>query len=178
MFYGVHLTFPFFGFTFIWFISDMQCFKNYLQVSHERLQPNFGSFFLLFCLKNKTFVVTVQKFCTKGSYWIKPSKSLSFLVHFIVLVICATFLLVKLLLSRVLKSANFIVLSFFTIFKYIIIIIFLFLSFESKKLFKNHLSVNRSFMKISCQNNTFSNNFKKFNAFLTIFSNSEDLKVY
>ena len=120
----------------------------------------------------------MQKFCFKGSYWIKPSKSLSFLVHFILFVICVTFLLVKLLLSRVLKSANFIVLLFFTIFKYIIIIIFLFLSFESKKLFKNHLSVNRSFMKISCQNNTFSNNFKKFNAFLTIFSNSEDLKVY
>ena len=120
----------------------------------------------------------MQKFCFKGSYWIKPSKSLSFLVHFILFVICVTFLLVKLLLSRVLKSANFIVLLFFTIFKYIIIIIFLFLSFESKKLFKNHLSVNRSFMKISCQNNTFSNNFKNFNAFLTIFNNSEDLKVY
>ena len=107
---------------------------------------------LVFCLENKTFVVMVQKFCPKGSYWIKPCERLSFLVHFILFAICITFLLVKVLLYTVLKSANFIISYFFcTIFKYRIIITFLFLTFEHEKLFENHLSANRSFMKISYQ---------------------------
>ena len=81
---------------------------------------------LVFCLRNKRFLVTVQKFCPKSSYWIKPCETLSFLVHFILFAICITFLLVKILLSTVLKSTNFIVSLFGNIFKYIIIIIFLF----------------------------------------------------
>ena len=65
---------------------------------------------LVFYLKNKIFVVTVQKFCPKRSYWIKLCESLSSLVHFILFAICVTFLLVKILLSTVLKSVNFIIL--------------------------------------------------------------------
>ena len=38
---------------------------------------------LIFCLKNKTFVVTVQKFCPKGSCLIKPCENSSFLIHFL-----------------------------------------------------------------------------------------------
>ena len=38
---------------------------------------------LVICLKDKTFIVTVQKVCPKGSYWIKPCEILSFLVYFI-----------------------------------------------------------------------------------------------
>ena len=107
---------------------------------------------LVFCLKNKTFVVTVQIFCPKGSYWIKPWEILSLLVHFILFAICITFLSVKILISTVLKSANFTVSLFCTIFKYRMIITFLFLTFEHERLFENPLSVNRPFMKISYQN--------------------------
>ena len=132
---------------------------------------------LVFFLKNKTFVVTMQKCCPKGSYWIKPCESLSFLVHFIFFAICITFLLVKILLSTVLKSVNFIVSLFCTIFTYRIIITFLFLTFEHEKLFESHLSVNRSLMKISYQNNIFNNNFNNFNAFLANFNSFGDFKV-
>ena len=132
---------------------------------------------LVFCLKNKTFVVTVQKFCPKGSYWIKPCERLSFLVHFILFAICATFLLVKILLYTVLKSANIIISLFSTIFKYRIIITFLSLTFEHERVFENHLSVNRSFMKIFYQNNIVNNDFKNFNAFLANSNSFGDFKV-
>ena len=49
----------------------------------------------------------VQIFCPEGSYWTQPCKDLSFLVDFILFAICITILLVKTLLSTVLKSANF-----------------------------------------------------------------------
>ena len=133
---------------------------------------------LVFCLRNERFVVTVQKFGPKGSYWIKPSETLSFLVPFILFVICITFLLVKILLSTLLKSVNFIVSLFGHIFKYRITITFLFLTFEHERIFENYLSVNRSFMKISSLNNPFNNDFKNFNVFLTNFSIFSDFKVF
>ena len=131
---------------------------------------------LVFCLKNKIFVVTVQKFCPKGSYWFKPWESLSFLVHSILFAICITFLSVKILLSTVLKSANFIVSLFCTICKYRMIITFIFLMFEHERLFENPLSLNRPFMKISYQN-IFNNNFSIFNIFLANFNSFGDFKV-
>ena len=133
---------------------------------------------LVFCLRNERFVVTVQKFGPKGSYWIKPSKTLGFLVPFIPFVICIKFLLVKILLSTLLKSVNFIVSLFGHNFKYRITITFLFLTFEHERIFENYLSVNRSFMKISDLNNPFNNDFKNFNVFLTNFSIFSDLKVF
>ena len=133
---------------------------------------------LVFSLRNERFVVTVQKFGPKGSYWIKPSKTLGFLVPFIPFVICIKFLLVKILLSTLLKSVNFIVSLFGHIFKYRITITFLFLTFEHERIFENYLSVNRSFMKISYLNNPFNNDFKNFNVFLTNFSSFSDFKVF
>ena len=120
---------------------------------------------LVFSLRNERFVITVQKFGPKGSYWIKPSETISFLVHFILSVICITFLFVKILLSTVLKSVNFTVSLFGHIFKYRITITFLFLTFEHERIFENYLSVNRSFMKISYLNNPFNNDFNNFNIF-------------
>ena len=79
-------------------------------------------------------------------------------------IICITSLLVKTLFSTVLKSANFMVSLFCTIFKYRMIITFLFLTFEHERLFENQLSVNRSSMKISQRNNIFNNGFNNFNA--------------
>ena len=119
----------------------------------------------------------MQKFSPKGSYWIKHCESLSFLVHFILFIICIIFLLVKILLSTVLKSANFIASLFGTTFEYRIIITFFFLTFKHERLFENYLSVNRSFMKISYQNKIFDNNFNNFNAFLTSFNSFGDFNV-
>ena len=132
---------------------------------------------LIFCLKNKTFVVTVQKVCPKRSYWIKPCESLSFLVHFILFAICITFLLVKIFLSTALKSINFIVSIFCTIFKYRIIITFLFSTFEHERLFESYLSVNRSLIKISYQNHVFNNDFNNFSASLRNFNSFGNFKV-
>ena len=133
---------------------------------------------LVFCLKNERFVVMAQKFCPKGSYWIKLGETLSSLVDFILFAICITFLLVKILLSMVLKSVNFNVSLFGHIFKYRITITFLFLTFEHERIFENYLSGNRSFMKISYLNNPFNNDFKSFNVFLTNFSSFSDFKVF
>ena len=105
-----------------------------------------------FCLRNERFVVTVQKFCPKGSYWIKPSETLSFLVHFILFAICITFLLVKILLSTVLESVNFTVSLFGHIFKYRITITFLFLTFEHERIFQpGKVPIEQIFQKISSQ---------------------------
>ena len=167
------------------FLSDLFSACNVLQITCstpiEDFSLNFKVFipittYLVFCLKNKTFVVTVQKFCPKESYWIKPWESLSFLVHFILFAIGITFFSVKILLSTVLKSANFIVSLFCTIFKYRMIITFLFLTFEHVRLFENTLSVNRPFMKISYQN-IYNNDFNNFNVFLAHFNSFGDFKV-
>ena len=111
--------------------------------------------FSVFCLRNKRSVVTVYKFCPKGSYWIKPCETLSFLVHLILFATWITFLLVKIL---ALKSVN--VSLFGPIFKYRITITFLFLTFEHE----------RSFIKISYQNNPYNNDFNNFHVFLTILA--------
>ena len=89
--------------------------------------------YLVFCVKDKTFVGTTHRFC-KGSYWIKSYESLSFLIHFILFPICITFLLVKILLFMTLKSANFIVSLYCTICKYKMTITFVILTFEHERL--------------------------------------------
>ena len=101
----------------LWFLLDSFLTCNVLKITWSismELSLNFKVFilitiYLVFCLKNKTFVVTAQKFYTKGSYWIKPCTSLSFLVHFILFTSCITSLLVKTLFSTLLKSPNFMV---------------------------------------------------------------------
>ena len=124
---------------------------------------------LVFSLRNERFAVTVQKCGPEGSYWIKPSETISFLVHFILFVICITFLFAKILLSTVLKSVNFTASLFGHIFKYRITITFLFLTLEHERIFESYLSVNRSFMKISSLNNPFNDDFKKLNVFVNKF---------
>ena len=86
-------------------------------------------------------------------------------------------MLVKILLSTVLKSVNFIVSLFCTIFKYRVIITFVFLTFEHEKLFESHLSVNASLVKISCQNIIFKNDLNNFSAFLENFNSFGEFKV-
>ena len=71
----------------------------------------------------------------------KPCESLSFLVNLILFAICITFLLVKILLSTLLKSVSLILSLFGTIFKCRIIITFLFLMFENEILFIQKLFI-------------------------------------
>ena len=104
--------------------------------------------------------------------------SLSFLVHLTLFANCMTFLLVKILLSTVLKCVNFIVSLFGHIFKYRITITFLFLTFEHEGIFENYLSVKKYFIKISYLNNLFNYDFKIFNLFLTNFTSFSDFKVF
>ena len=131
------------------FVFDLFLTCNVLKITSsvpmEDFSLNFNVFVvimvcLVFCFRNTRFVVTMQIFCPKESYWIKPSETLSFLVHFILLP------LVKILLSTVLKSVNFIASLFGHIFKHRITITFLFLTFGHERIFENYLSVNRSFI--------------------------------
>ena len=109
------------------FIFDSFLTCNVLKITSsvpmEDFSLNFKVFVLIitcliFCLRNKRFVVMVQKFCLKGSYWIKPCETLAKFLYFILFAICVTFLLVKTLLFSVLKSVNFILSLFGPIFKY------------------------------------------------------------
>ena len=64
-------------------------------IKQRKFSLNFKVFilitiYLVFCPKNKTFVVMAQKFSTKRSYWIKYCESLGLLVHFILFIICIT----------------------------------------------------------------------------------------
>ena len=104
----------------LWFLTS-NVLKITCSIPMEDFSLIFKVFILfticfVFCLKNQTFVVTAQKFCMEENYWMKPCKSLTFLVHFILFAICVTFLLLKVLLSTVLKSANFNVSLFCIIF--------------------------------------------------------------
>ena len=49
--------------------------------------------------------------------------------------------------------------------------------FGHERLFGNHLSVNRSSIKISYRNDIFNNDFNNFDPFLTIFNSFDDFKV-
>ena len=71
----------------LWFLLDSFLTRIVLKITGSIPMKDFSLNFkvfihfticlVFFCLKNKTFVVMVQKFCPKGSYWIKPCESLS-----------------------------------------------------------------------------------------------------
>ena len=114
----------------LWFLFDSLLTCNVLTISYSIPKEDFNLYLkvivliticLVFCLKNKMFVVTAQNFCTRRSCWIKLRESLSFFVHVILFGICVTVLLIKILLSTVRKSSNFIVSLFCNAFKYRII---------------------------------------------------------
>ena len=69
------------------FILDSLLTCNVLKItSSSVLMEDFILKFKVFILIITCLVfwclVTVRKFCPKGSHWIKPSETLSFLVHF------------------------------------------------------------------------------------------------
>ena len=80
------------------------------------------------CLTNKLFVDVAYKHLISGKYLNKSYKSLSVPVHFLLFTIYLTYLSVRMLLSAVLKFANFIISLFFTNLTSRIFIVFLFLT--------------------------------------------------
>ena len=68
---------------------------------------------MLLCLTN-TSVDVAYKYLTFGTYLNKSYKSLSVLVHFLLFTIYLTYLLVRMVLSAVLKFSSFIISLFFT----------------------------------------------------------------
>ena len=69
---------------------------------------------MFLCLTNKLFVHMAYKHLISGKNLNNSYKSLSVLVHFLLFTIYLTYLLVRMLLSALLKFANFVISLFFT----------------------------------------------------------------
>ena len=110
--------------------------------------------------------------------------SLSVLVHFLLFNIYLTYLLVKMVLSAVLKFSNSIISLFFTSLTSRIFIVLLFLT-RTHILFNNFLTcknfiknyVNRYPSHLIYDTNLFNNNFNLFYMFLTNFSSSVEFAI-
>ena len=95
------------------------------------------SVFVLLCLTNKLFVDVAYKHLISAKYLNKSCKSLSLLVSFLLFTIYLRYLLVRVLLSAVLKFTNFIASLFFTDFTSRIFTALLFLTHAHTILFNN-----------------------------------------
>ena len=69
---------------------------------------------ILLCLTNNFVVDVVYKYLISGKYLNKSCKSLSVLVHFLFFTIYLTYLLLRMVLSAVLKFSSFIISLLFT----------------------------------------------------------------
>ena len=130
------------------------------------------TYYLVFCLKDQTFVVTAQKVCTKGYDRIKPSLLyFKFLgsfysgYHFYSIFVTENITFYGIEISQL---HSIIILCFYNVEW---LLIFLILTFEHERLFENNVTVNRSSMKI------FYYVFHKSNAFVTVFNSSAALKI-
>ena len=123
--------------------------------------------YILLCLTNKLFVGVAYKHLISGKYLNKSCKSLSVLVYFLLFAIYLSYLSVSMVLSAVLKFANFIISLFFTNLTSRIFIVLLFFT-RSKNFIKNH--VNRHPCQLIYDNNLSDTNFYLFNMFLTNFN--------
>ena len=84
--------------------------------------------YILLCLTNKLFVDVAYKYLISGKYLNKSYISLSVLVHFLLFNIYLTYLVVRMLLSEVLKISSFIISLFFTSLTSRIFIVLLFIT--------------------------------------------------
>ena len=129
---------------------------------------------MLLCLTN-TSADVAYKYLTFGKYLNKSYKSLSVLVHFLLFTIYLTYLLVRMVLSAVLKFSSFIISLFFTSLTSRIFIVLLFLTcthwhimfnnnfLASKNFVKNY--VNRHPSHLIYDNNLFDVNFNLLTCF-------------
>ena len=84
--------------------------------------------YIFLCLTNKLFVDVTYKHLISGKYLNKSCKSLSVLVHFLLFTIYLTYLSGRMVLSAVLKFANFVISLIFTSLTSRIFIVLLFLT--------------------------------------------------
>ena len=141
--------------------------------------------YILLCITNKPFVDGAYKYLISGKYLNKFDKTLSVLVHFLLFTIYLTYLLVRVVLSTVLKFSSFIISLFFTSLTSRIFIALLFLTrthilfnnnfLESKNFIKNY--VNRHPSHLIYDTNLFDNNFNLFNMWLTSFNSFAEFAI-
>ena len=143
--------------------------------------------YILLCFTNKLFVDVAYKHLISGKYLNKSCKSLSVLGYFLLFTIYLTYLSVRIVLSIVLKIANFIISLFFTSLTSRIFIVLLFLTrtytilfnnefFGKHELYKNHVNRHPSQLLYD-DTNLFDNNFNLFNMFLTKFNSSVEFAI-
>ena len=142
--------------------------------------------YILLCLTNKLFVDVAYNQLSSGKHLNKSYKSLSVLVCFLLLTIYLTFLLVRIVLSAVLKFSNFIISLFFTSLTFRIFMVLLFLTRTYTVLFNNNFLSSKNFIKnyvnrhssqLIYDTNLFDSNCNLFNMFLTNFSNSVQFAI-
>ena len=107
--------------------------------------------YILLCLTNKLFVDVAYKYLISSKYLNKSSMSLSVLKHFLLFNIYLTYLLVRMVLSAMLKFSSFIISLFFTSLTSRIFIVLIFLTcthilfndnfLASKNLTKNYVDI-------------------------------------
>ena len=126
------------------------------------------------------------KYLISGKYLNKSYISLSVLVHFLLFNIYLTYLVVRMLLSEVLKISSFIISLFFTSLTSRIFIVLLFLTRTYTVLFNNNFLSSKNFIKnyvnrhssqLIYDTNLFDSNCNLFNMFLTNFSNSVQFAI-
>ena len=142
---------------------------------------------LLLCLADKPFVDVAYKHLISGKYLNKSYKSLRVLVHFPLFSYLSNVFVGRILLSPVLKIANFITSLFFTYSTSRIFIGLFFLTctrtiilfnndfLASKNFIKDH--VNRHLSQLIYDTNLFDNNFNLFIMFLTNFNSSVEFTI-
>ena len=142
-----HLLKPFFHCFLTFSIIKVACNININNFSFNLKAFTLLTVSIFLCLTNKLFVDVAYKHLISGKYLNKSCKSLSVLVHFLLFTIYLMYLLVRMVLSAVLKFANFIISLFFTSLTSRIFIILLFLMSIHRILFNNDFLASKNFIK-------------------------------
>ena len=142
-----HLLKPFFHCFLTFSIIKVACNININNFSFNLKAFTLLTVSIFLCLTNKLFVDVAYKHLISGKYLNKSCKSLSVLVHFLLFTIYLMYLLVRMVLSAVLKFANFIISLFFTSLTSRIFIILLFLMSIHMILFNNDFLASKNFIK-------------------------------
>ena len=142
-----HLLKPFFHCFLTFSIIKVACNININNFSFNLKAFTLLTVSIFLCLTNKLFVDVAYKHLISGKYLNKSCKSLSVLVHFLLFTIYLMYLLVRMVLSAVLKFANFIISLFFTSLTSRIYIILLFLMSIHRILFNNDFLASKNFIK-------------------------------
>ena len=106
-----------------------------------------GTFYIVLCPQNKTFVDMVQKYFGSGNCCGKSTKILAVLLWFFFSVTYLTYFSGTMLPSTVsIKKCQVLFNTFFSIFKCIIFMFFIFLTYLNPMLYKNNSSASGNFL--------------------------------